>query len=103
MKQSFNSDLMGVGKFPERNEHGIWDDQDRHGQQGYGKWHGMMMSQDNETIVRKGSRHYKRNQGMVKGNMVITFMTTSEKYAWTNSIIEVKDIDPLLFHLFSQV
>lgn len=93
MKQSFNSDVMGEGKFPSGMDMGsgtIWIGMDN---KAHGKWHGMIMTQDNETIVWKGSGHSKRDQGRVRGIMVITFMTKSEKYAWLNSIIAVNEID----------
>lgn len=93
MKQSFNSDVTGLGKFPSGMNMGsgtIWIGMDN---KAHGKWHGMMMTQDNETIVWNGSGHSKRNQGAMKGIMVITFMTKSEKYAWMNSIILIKEIE----------
>jgi hypothetical protein len=93
MKQSFNSDVMGVGKFPSGMNMGsgtIWTGMDN---KAHGKWHGMMMTQDNETIVWKGSGHSKRDHGAVRGIMVVTFMTKSEKYGWLNSIIVVNEIE----------
>jgi hypothetical protein len=93
MKQSFNSDVMGSGKFPSGMNMGsgtIWMGMD---DKAHGKWHGMMMTQDKETIVWNGSGHSKRNHGAIKGIMVITFMTKAEKYAWMNSIILIKEIE----------
>jgi len=93
MKQSFNSDVMGIGKFPSGMNMGsgtIWIGMD---EKAHGKWHGMMMTQDKETIVWNGSGHSKRHQGAFRGIMVITFMTKAEKYAWMNSIILIKEID----------
>jgi hypothetical protein len=93
MKQSFNSDIVGAGKFPSGMNMGsgtIWIGMDN---KAHGKWHGMVMTKDNEMIVWKGSGHSKRNQGSVKGIMVITFMTKSEKYAWMNSIIALNEIE----------
>jgi hypothetical protein len=93
MKQSYNSEVMGIGKFPSGMSMGsgtIWIGQD---EKAHGKWYGMMMTKDNETIVWKGSGHSKRQHGAVKGIMVITFMTKAEKYAWMNSLIVVNDID----------
>ena len=92
MKQSFNSDVTGSGKFPSGMNMGsrtIWFDT---GEKAHGKWFGMMMTKDNETIVWKGSGNSKRHECLVKGIMVITFMTKSEKYAWMNSIIAIKDM-----------
>jgi hypothetical protein len=92
MKQSFNSEITGFGKFPSGMNMGsgtIWLGMD---EKAHGKWYGMIMTKDNEMIVWKGSGHSKRHQGDVKGIMVITFMTKAEKYAWMNSIIVVKDI-----------
>ena len=92
LKQSFNSDVTGIGKFPSGMNMGsgtIWIGMD---EKAHGKWHGMMMTKENETIVWKGSGHSTRHQGAVNGIMVITFMTKAEKYAWLNSIIVVKDL-----------
>lgn len=92
MKQTFNADVTGAGKFPSGMNMGsgtIWVGMD---EKAHGKWHGMMMTKENETIVWNGSGHSMRHQGAVKGIMVITFMTKSEKYAWMNSIIAVKEL-----------
>ena len=51
----------------------------------------MMLTKDNETIVWKGSGHSKRNHGIVKGIMAISFMTQSERYDSMNSTIAVVD------------
>ena len=59
----------------------------------YGKWFGMMMTEDKEMIVWKGSGHSKKEGEGIKGIMVITFMTESEKYDWMNSIIAVADLE----------
>jgi hypothetical protein len=93
MKQSFNSEVMGIGKFPSGMNMGSGTIRIGMDEKAHGKWHGMMMTEDNETIVWKGSGHSKRHEGNVKGIMVITLMTKSEKYAWMNSIIVVNEID----------
>jgi hypothetical protein len=93
MKQSQNSEIKGIGKFPSGMNMGsgtIWINQNG---KAHGKWFGMMMTKDNETIVWAGSGHSKRHDGTVKGIMVLTFMTKSEKYDWINSIIAVNDIE----------
>jgi hypothetical protein len=93
MKQTFNSDVTGIGNFPSGMNMGsgtIWIGMD---EKAHGKWHGMLMTKDKETIVWKGSGHSKRHQGVIKGIMVITFMTKAEKYAWMNSLIVVNDIE----------
>jgi hypothetical protein len=92
MKQSFNSEVMGVGEFPSGMNIGSGTIRIGMDEKAHGKWHGMMMTEDKETVVWKGSGHSKRHEGDVKGIMVVTFMTKSEKYAWMNSIIAVVDI-----------
>jgi hypothetical protein len=96
MRQSFNSDIMGIGKFPSGTNMGSGTIRIDMDSKGHGKWHGMMMTNDNEMIVWKGSGHSLRHKGDIKGIMVVTFMTKSEKYAWMNSIIVVKDIEATL-------
>ncbi len=93
MKQSFNSDLMGVGKFPSGMIMGtgtIWIGMD---EKAHGTWQGLMTTQDNETIVWEGTGHSKRHKGVIRGIMVMTFMSKSEKYAWINSIIVINEIE----------
>jgi hypothetical protein len=93
MKQSQSSEITGVGRFPSGMNMGsgtIWISPSG---KAHGQWFGMMMTKDNETIVWKGSGHSKRHNGIVKGIMVLTYMTKSEKYDWMNSIIVVNDIE----------
>jgi len=57
------------------------------------KWAGMMMTKDNEMIVWNASGNTMMNKVELKGIVVATFMTKSEKYAWIYTItatLEVK-------------
>jgi hypothetical protein len=51
------------------------------------------MTKDNEMIVWNASGNTMMNKDELKGIVVATFMTNSEKYAWINTItatLEVK-------------
>jgi hypothetical protein len=92
IKQSFNSDVKGFGKFPSgknMGSGGFWMMPDGKTK---GRWRGILMTQDNQMIVWKGMGHSMRTMDKVKGIMVMTFMTKAEKYAWMNTIIVVADL-----------
>jgi hypothetical protein len=92
MKQSFSSELTGFGRFPSGMNMGsgtIWMKQDG---KAFSKWAGMMMTKDKEMIVWNATGQGKQMGDALKGIVVVTFMTKSEKYAWMNPIIAVLDI-----------
>ena len=92
MKQSFESEVHGIGDFPSGKNMGsgvIW--MHANGKAG-GKWHGMLVTKDNDMVVWKGSSQSKMENGKIKGIMVISFWTKSEKLSWMNEIIAVADI-----------
>jgi hypothetical protein len=92
MKQSFSSELTGFGRCPSGMNMGsgtIWMKQDG---KAFSKWSGMMMTKDREMIVWNATGHGKQMGEELKGIVIATFMTKSEKYSWMNSIIAVLDI-----------
>lgn len=93
MKQSFSSEITGFGRCPSGMNMGSGTIMMHQNGKAYGKWFGMMMTEDKEMIVWKGSGHSKKEGEGIKGIMVITFMTESEKYDWMNSIIAVADLE----------
>ena len=93
MKQSFSSEITGFGRCPSGMNMESGTIMMHQNGKAYGKWFGMMMTEDKEMIVWKGSGHSKKEGEGIKGIMVITFMTESEKYDWINSIIAVADLE----------
>ncbi len=92
IKQSFNSELKGFGKFPSGKNMGSGEFWTSPEGKAKGWWRGMLMTDDKQMIVWKGSGHSMRDMEKVKGILVCTFMTKSEKYSWLNSIIVVIDL-----------
>lgn len=102
MKQSFSSEVTGFGRCPSGMNMGSGTVCMHQDGKAHGKWVGMMMTEDNEMITWKASGHSKRSGEGLKGIMVITFMTKSEKYEWINSIIAVADLESTMIE-FSDV
>jgi hypothetical protein len=92
MKQSFTSELKGVGRWPSGMNTGSGKIKIKPNGMARGKWHGMMMTSDGEMVVWSGSGRSKRAAKSIKGVMLITFMTMSPKLAWMNDVIVVLDI-----------
>ena len=92
VKQSFTSEVKGFGRFPSGKNMGSGGFMMRSDGKAKGRWRGMFMTDDNQMIVWKGSGNSRRTADSVKGIMVMTFMTKSEKYAWLNTAIVVADL-----------
>jgi hypothetical protein len=93
LKRSSNSEVIGSGRFPGGTNMGYGTLSVHHDGQSHGEWLGMIVTEDNETIVWKGSGDTKKNGEGWKGILVMTFMTKSEKYDWMNSVIAVSDLE----------
>ena len=93
MKQSFTSEVTGFGRCPSGMNMGSGTIKMHQNGKACGKWAGMMMTEDKEMIVWKGSGHSKMEGEGIKGIMVLAFMTRSEKYDWMNSIIAISDLE----------
>ena len=92
MKQSFSFELTGFGRCRSGMNMGsgtIWMKRDG---KAFSEWSCMMMTADKEMIVWSASGHCKQMGEELKGIVIATFMTKSEKYAWMNSAIAVLDI-----------
>ena len=92
MKQSFTSELKGFGKWPSGMNLGSGKIVVNQSGKGHGKWHGIITTSDGEMVVWAGSGRSKRTAKTMKGVMLLTFMTNSEKLKWMNDIIVVTDI-----------
>ena len=92
LKQTFNSEVIGSGKFPSGMNLGSGVIRIKAEGKAHGKWRGILTTKDGEMVTWKGSGHSMRASNTVRGIMVITFMTMSEKLKWMNSIIVVDEI-----------
>ncbi len=92
MKQSWTSELKGHGRWPSGMNMGsglvkMWPNG-----MAMGKWHGIMTTSDGEMIIWKGHGRSKRGPNMLKGVMLLSFMTMSEKYKWVNEVIALAEV-----------
>ena len=92
MKQSFESDLKGMGKFPSGKNMGSGTIMVKPSGKAHGKWQGILMTADGEMVTWHGKGQSARNGPNVKGVMLISFMTMSEKLKWMNMATVVMDI-----------
>lgn len=93
LKRSSKSEVIGSGRFPSGTNMGYGTLSVHHDGKSRGEWLGMIVTEDNETIVWKGSGDTRKNGQGWKGILVMTFMTNSEKYDWMNSVIAVSDLE----------
>jgi hypothetical protein len=92
MKQSFTSEVKGLGRWPSGMNLGSGKVVVHQSGKGYGKWHGVFTTNDGEVIAWTGSGKSKRAAKAIKGVMLVSFMTTSEKLKWMNDVIAVLDV-----------
>jgi hypothetical protein len=92
MKQSFTSEIKGFGKWPSGMNMGSGMVKMMPGGHARGKWHGIFNLSDGEMVVWKGSGRSKRTANSIKGVMLISFMTMSEKYKWMNDVIAIAEV-----------
>jgi hypothetical protein len=92
MKQSFSSMLTGFGRFPSGMNMGSGTAWLKPEGKAFSKWCGMMMTEDKEMIVWNASGNGKQEGDELKGVVVVTFMTKSEKYAWINTITAILEL-----------
>jgi len=92
MKQSFESDLKGMGKFPSGKNMGSGTIYVKPSGKAHGKWQGILMTADGEMVTWHGKGQSVRAGPKVKGVMLLSFMTISEKLKWMNMVTGVMDI-----------
>ncbi len=92
MLQSFNTELKGTGRMPSGTNMASGKIVVMPNGMAHGKWHGMIMTADGEMIVWAGNGRSKRGPNGIRGVMLITYMTMSEKLKWLNETIGIADI-----------
>ena len=92
MKQSFQGEIMGMGKFPSGMNMTSGHVKIKPTGKAWGKWNGMIMTKDGDMVVWWGHGNSMRNGPKVNGLMTITYMTMSEKLKWMNSLLVVAEV-----------
>lgn len=92
MKQTFTSEVKGHGKWPNGVNMGSGMVKILPNGMARGKWHGIINMADGEMATWKGSGRSKRTANSIKGVMLISFMTMSEKYKWMNEVIAIAEV-----------
>jgi len=92
MLQSFSSELKGSGKMPSGTNMASGKVMMSPNGMAYGKWHGMIMTVDGDMVAWAGNGRSKRGKNSIKGVMLITYMTMSEKLKWLNDVVGIAEI-----------
>jgi len=92
MKQSFQGEIMGMGKFPSGMNMTSGHVKIKPTGKAWGKWNGMIMTKDGDMVVWWGHGNSMRSGPKVSGLMTITYMTMSEKLKWMNQLLVVAEV-----------
>ena len=92
LKQSFTSELKGHGRWPSGMNMGSGLVKMMPNGMARGKWHGIFTASDGEMAVWKGCGRSKRGPNSLKGVMLISFMTMSEKLKWMNEVTAIAEV-----------